>query len=507
MENRETNRGQYILDALNDHCMGGDAYITAGNLYSLCLRKNDKLSYQEFSADLAELFRLMLITAEGENIYLTRIWRYEESAAQALSGLLLGNSLPAVSVPVGLSIGGVTLCEEQRQSVEMALSKRLSLILGGAGSGKTSLVRALCQCSGVHPLQTVLCAPTGKAARNLADKTGMSVRTVHSVLGLRPHDDFLGAVTWNMIRLLIVDEVSMMTLEMLAGILCRVPTECRVVLIGDEKQLPAVGAGDIIRDLCQLRFPCIHLKENHRQDAHALALTCNVTCFSKMHQISHLTQDNSFEIINEPEDQLASALVDDASQRYLRGESVQVLSPYRKGMLSAEQLNLRIRDQVNPVQPDMLLIRQGSRTFRDGDRVLITRNDRERNVSNGDIGVLHILTATDDYCSFWIELPDGRSPDWEGDAAKLAISEMLLAYALTVHKSQGSEYDTVLLPLTMGMSGMLNRNLLYTAISRARKGVRIYGADQAVDTALQRSLTPRKSMLVARTLRHFSSVA
>ena len=181
------------------------------------------------------------------------------------------------------------------------------------------------------------------------------------------------------------------------------------------------------------------------------------------------------------------------------------------------RLNPMIRELVNPMQPGKLVISDGNRIFRDGDRVMITKNDRERDCNNGDVGELHIksvepttkwkwdekkeeyVKVTVDVFNFSIDLGDGRNPSWEGLEAKQALLLMELAYVITVHKSQGSQYDTVFLPMSMQMQNMLSRNLFYTAISRATRRVCILGSIQAVDVAMQRTLPPRKSALVQKT--------
>lgn len=343
----------------------------------------------------------------------------------------------------------------------------------------------------------VLCAPTGKAARNLTKRTGLPARTVHSALGMHPDEDFLSPVVWNTTELVVVDEASMMTLEMLAGILHRVSKTCRVVLLGDPNQLLSVGSGNVLPDLLALGIPCAHLELNHRQDDGAEALLHNVVDFTKLHRKPDLAFDASFCIREMGTAEIKEAVTEEAVRRFAHGESVQVLSPYnRKGELSAYVLNKAIRDRVNPLEPGKLVLKRGKDSFRDGDRVIILQNDRERNCSNGDVGILHVLRADKKQVAYCVELPDGRCPAWD-DASGLV--QLSLAYCLTVHKSQGSEYDTVLFPMAKGMDGMLSRNLLYTAISRAKRRVILYGDPQALDVAVQKNLPQRKSLLVPKT--------
>lgn len=490
---KPTPRGSYIPVALNRHFLNGDAYIKLDEAYQICCGKNQ--SYSTFEADLAEQIRLGKVYREGTRLYLAKTWRYEESAAKDLRRLLDLPSLPACTLPETVMVGSIALCAEQRAAVAMALSNRISIILGGAGSGKSTLVQAIDQ--HLHsPVGKVYCAPTGKAARNLAKRTGLEVRTVHSALGMIPNEDFLAPVDWMFTRLVVVDEASMMTLEMLAGIINRMTSSCHIVLIGDKKQLLSVGSGNVLLDLLKLKVPYIQLQTNHRQDTDAVAMLHNVVNFASLVRARELAFDNSFQLRELGDQQVQSALVNEATQRYLAGESVQVLSPYNCATeFSVQALNQRLRQEVNPLVAGMPVIRSDKLQFQEGDRVMITKNDRNRNCSNGDVGTLHILKLTKDELLYCVDLGDGRIPCWDsGDG----LENLTLAYALTVHKSQGSEYDTVLLPVTMEMSKMLNRNLFYTAISRAKKQVILYGNMQAVDIAMQKEPLPRRSMLVSK---------
>lgn len=168
------------------------------------------------------------------------------------------------------------------------------------------------------------------------------------------------------------------------------------------------------------------------------------------------------------------------------------------------ELNDTIRERVNPRSIGKKVITKNGLEFRDGDRVVITKNSRTRDCSNGDVGTLRILDDSPDSTVYYVELPDGRTPRWKNI---WGVYDLTLAYAMTIHKSQGSEYDTVLMPIFMSMQRMLSRNLFYTAISRAKREVILYGSPHAVDVAMQKTLPPRKSMLVAKTHMHMQSCA
>lgn len=494
---QKDKRGVYILRTMADISLNGDAYTTEDELYKVCRRENRYLTYYAFLEDLHYLLKEKYLYLEGRRLYTTLLWRYEQSAAQNLAHILKAPFLGKAQILEKLKVNGVQLTEEQRSAVELALSSRLSLILGGAGSGKTTLVRAIMD---HRPSQNgwVLCSPTGKAAQNLTDRTDFQARTVHSALGMRPDEDFLSPIAWAHIDLVIVDEASMMTLEMLAGILCRAPGYCRIVLLGDPNQLLSVGAGNVIPDLLKLGVPSYRLECSHRQSEASAALTRNVTQFPKLLRAADLSFDDSFQMHPLPEPNIQGAVCEEAAKRYLAGESVQLLSPFNTATkLSVAALNRTLQPRVNPHTEDKPSVAMKKEpVFWNGDRVMITKNDRDRDCYNGDIGRLFVHSEADEDPRYSVLLPDGRFPTWVTDDG---LRHLTLAYAVTVHKSQGSEYDTVLMPVSKQMQSMMVRNLLYTAISRARKQVILFGELEALDTAMQCVPRKRQSMLIQKT--------
>ena len=478
----------YILSVITEYCLCGDSYIDIGKLFKLCRKKFDELTHEDFGKELIRESEAELIYIDGVRVYSYLIWRYECNTAQKLSIRLANNCFPN-----NCTIKEFTfLSNDQKKALFIALSNRISMILGGAGSGKTTLIRAIVE-SAVESGDYVLCAPTGKAARNLTDRTGLTARTVHSVLGKAPNDDFLISVVWEHTKLVIVDEASMLTLEMLSGILSRINGDCRLVLVGDPNQLPSVGAGNVIEDLIKIGVPYYSLTENYRLCDDKSGLANNVVNFPAINAASQLVEDESFKI-TETNDAESLAIAE-AVKRYTNGESLLVVSPFRKNV---NDMNEKIRDILNPVCEAKRILCFGGKEFREDDKVMITENDRQFDVVNGDIGTFHILSDNDDLPSFCVSMPGGRIARWDFPLSIVGLNKITLAYALTVHKSQGSQYDTVIMPLSMDMNMMLNRNLFYTAISRARKQVLIYGSRQAVETSIKHSLPNRKSALAEK---------
>lgn len=492
---KPVSRGNYIPNALTRHCLNGDGYVPMNDAYQICC-KDTRISYGTFREDLREQILMKKVEPEGSRLYLRRTLRYENSAAGHLAALIPRNDLPCSVIPEKLKVGELTLSEEQREAVALALSHRLSIILGGAGSGKTTLIRAIVQQYG-RDGHGVLAAPTGEAARNLIERTGLEARTVHSALGMRPDDDFLTPVVWECVGLVIVDEASMLSLEMLAGFLCTMRPDCRMVLLGDPNQLLSVGSGNVLPDLLELGVPHIRLESNHRQAESGEGLQSNVVGFSRHHSLSDLIFDESFVFHELDEAHVREQLVQEAAQSYLRGENIQVLSPNNRATkLSVDKLNRAIQQLVNPAEEGRAELRYDGSCYRHGDRVMITRNDRDKCCVNGDVGMLWINDTDEENPVYHVMLPDGRCPGWEGYEG---LRNMTLAYAVTVHKAQGSEYNTILMPVISGFSWMLYRNLIYTAISRAKKKVILYGEVNALGIALQKNAPPRRSMLVAKS--------
>ena len=499
-------QAQYILAAMDDIGKNGDAYCTDDYLFRASKAVRPSLTGPQYHTDKTLLLQAEFLHREGYHLYTQRTWDYEITAAKRLADILKDPALPVLVIPKELRVGDILLSEQQREAVELALNSRLSVILGGAGSGKTTLIEAVARCFKDNADLfggTVLAAPTGKAARNLTERTGIDARTVHSALGKHPDTNFLDPVSWSNTGLVVIDEASMVSLEMLAGILNRVRRNCRVVLLGDPNQLQAVGAGNVLPDLLELGVPSIRLAQQYRQSADAVALRQNVVNFPKLNTEHELQWDDSFGLVPADDRAIPDLLCKEAARRYLAGESIQVLSPVKaKTGFSVQALNTRLQNEINPLTTK----KPTWGKFRDGDRVIVTQNNPYYDVCNGDVGVLHIRGEKPRRIA--ILAVRGKLKTWQIDRVPGEYGirnddppppQLALAYALTVHKSQGSQYDTILMPASMATAKMLYRNLLYTAISRATKEVILVGSREAVNTAMQCIPYPRKSKLVART--------
>jgi exodeoxyribonuclease V alpha subunit len=488
--------GKYILTAMDDIGKNGDSYCTDESLFRVSKTVRPDLTKQQFYMDKSLLLQAAFLHQEGCHLYAQRTWEYEVTAAEQLADILKDPALPE------LRAGDILLSEQQREAIDLALNSRLAVILGGAGSGKATLIEAIVRCFNSIFKPYVVAAPTGKAARNLTERTGIEARTVHGALGKVPDANFLDAVSWNHIGLVVVDGASMVSLEMLAGILNRVRRNCRVVLLGDPNQLMSVGAGNVLSDLLTLGVPSLRLEQQYRQSADAAALRQNVVDFPKLNDARELLWDDSFRLLGADDRAIPDLLCEEAARRYRAGESIQVLSPVKtKTDFSVQALNTRLQNEVNPLTAE----KQTWGAFRDGDRVIVTQNNSYYNICNGDVGVLYIRGEKPHRVATLAVR--GTLKTWQIDCVEkygaanddAPPPQLALAYALTVHKSQGSQYDAIRMPVSMATAKMLYRNLLYTAISRAGREVILVGNREAVNTAMQCIPYPRKSKLVART--------
>lgn len=477
----------YIVKLLKEASKNGHAYLPQDALWEQVHSQHSTIPYTTFMNHRSELLAYEYLALEGQRYYLPQTLEYENAAAELLSTLLPCNHLKPTPLPETITVHNTALTADQREAVSSALSHRISLVLGGAGTGKTTLIQGIlkhCQC------RYILCAPTGKAAVNLTEKVGKFARTVHSALGKVPDQNFLSPVQWSEIDLIVVDEASMVTLEMLAGLLSVMGPFCQLVLVGDPQQLLSVGAGNVIPDLLELGVPSYTLQVCHRQSFMAKALSHNVKNFKDIHDISQLQFDDSFQLVEGFSDAvIAKVLCKEGASGYLQGKDIQVLSPFNSlSQLSVNNLNKTLQPMVNKNPPVK------NCPFRENDRIMITNNDWSRWIFNGEIGYLHLKDKPEPTHHL---LKNGEVvTTWDNFPTK--YSDMTLAYAITVHKSQASEWGTILLPLNR-LSPIFTRNLIYTAISRGKNKVILYGRADVLQHALRTNPSSRNSKLVVKT--------
>ncbi|MFZ5478034.1 MAG: ATP-dependent RecD-like DNA helicase [Myxococcota bacterium] len=424
---------------------------------------------------------------EGDRpVYRVPMEKLEARVARALRERLAG--VPpalAVDVPRAEAAVGLELSPGQREAVALALRSGVSVVTGGPGTGKTTIVRVLLAAGVARGEAWLCCAPTGRAARRLAETTKQEAKTIHRLLEFSMQQmDF----TRNSEKPLeadgvLVDEASMVDLRLFAALLDALPPRCRLVLVGDADQLPSVGAGDVLRDVIASEVvPVARLAEVYRQAADS-GIVRNAWRVNRGEVPISAEKEGGardfFVVTREDATDARETVLQVVRERLPRlgfdpRRDVQVLTPMHAGPLGTVALNAALGAALNP---DGAPLRWGERTFRVGDRVIQTRNDYDADVFNGDVGrvvsVEHGLTV--DF--------DGREVTLAGDA----LDALDPAWAISIHKSQGSEYPAVVVAVHTSHFVLLRRNLLYTALTRAKRFACVVGSARALRTAVGRT--------------------
>ncbi|MDH6709373.1 exodeoxyribonuclease V alpha subunit [Kitasatospora sp. MAA19] len=432
-------------------------------------------------------------------VYLVPFHRAEISLANQLLRLLRSDSdrMPwfgSVDWPVVLEWlakrTGAELAPEQEQSVRLALTERVAVLTGGPGCGKSFTVKSIVTLALAKRAKVVLAAPTGRAAKRLSELTGVEASTVHRLLELKPGGD----AAYDRDRpldadLVVVDEASMLDLILANKLVKAVPPGAHLLFVGDVDQLPSVGAGEVLRDLLAEGgpIPSVRLTRIFRQAQQSGVVT-------NAHRINEgkppLTDGlaDFFLFVEDDAERAAGLTVDVVARRIPQKfgfdprRDVQVLAPMHRGPAGAGNLNTLLQAAVTPAREGVAERRFGGRTFRVGDKVTQVRNnyDKGRNgVFNGTVGVVTALSVDDQRLTVLTDEDEEVAYDFD------ELDELAHAYAVTIHRSQGSEYPVVVIPVTMSAWTMLQRNLLYTAVTRARKLVVLVGSRKAIAQAVR----------------------
>ncbi len=446
-------------------------------------------------------------TEDGAVVYPTRYYYLELNSARMLCELNI--LCPEDEEMMEKRINrieketGTRLDEMQKQAVAAAASHGLFILTGGPGTGKTTTINAIIRYFEEEGAELRLAAPTGRAAKRMTEATGYEAQTIHRLLELNgmPEEEQEGrAVHFDRnsenpleADVIIIDEMSMVDIALMHSLLLAVTAGTRLILVGDENQLPSVGPGNVLRDIIRSGcFPVVELKKIFRQasesdivvNAHKINRGEQVTINNKSRDFFFLKRYDADIIIR-----VVIALIQEKLPRYVDAKpyEIQVLTPMRKGLLGVERLNQILQRYLNPPDEKKKEKEIGQRLFREGDKVMQVKNnyqleweilgrykipvDKGVGVFNGDTG---IMTEINEFAeTATVEFEDGRQAEYSFKQ----LEEMELAYAVTIHKSQGSEYPAVILPILSGPRMLMNRNLLYTAVTRARKCVTVVGSE------------------------------
>lgn len=495
-------RAQAALIHLLREAAGGDGhcYLPAADLVERA--KALSVPQQQATEAIDRLVEIGQAFEEEGRVYLPHLLAAEERIVRRLARLLQ-SPRPAVEIDVdhlqasvGLELGG-----GQRHAVTLAMASGVSIITGGPGTGKTTIVRVLLAAAGARGESWKLAAPTGRAARRLAEATGQEASTIHRLLEFngrtrRFDRDFANPLECDGV---LVDEASMIDAKLMDDLLSAVPPGCRLVLVGDVDQLPSVGPGRVLADLIDsLVLPVARLDEVYRQAAHS-GIVLNAHRINRG-EVPRSGQDESparddFFLVHREQVADAQATVLEVVSSRLRRRGfdpladVQVLTPMHNGPLGTVALNRALQQMLNPNSP---ALKRGDKEFRVGDRVIQARNDYEHDIFNGDVGRVLAIGGK------------GLEVEFEGQRVSLSgekLGDLQLAYAISVHKSQGSEYPAVVLLLHRAHRIMLRRNLLYTAVTRAKAFCCVVDTPWALSFAVKRTAEARRYTHLAERLR------
>ncbi|MER5809601.1 ATP-dependent RecD-like DNA helicase [Streptomyces sp. NPDC002033] len=400
---------------------------------------------------------------------------------------------------------GASLAPEQRDAVRLALTRRVAVLTGGPGCGKSFTVRSIVELARAKKAKVVLAAPTGRAAKRLSELTGAEASTVHRLLELKPGGD----AAYDRDRpldadLVVVDEASMLDLLLANKLVKAVAPGAHLLLVGDVDQLPSVGAGEVLRDLLAEGgpVPAVRLTRIFRQAQQSGVVTNAHRINTGVAPITDGLPD--FFLFPEEDTEAAGILAVDVAARRIPARfgldprrDIQVLAPMHRGPAGAGNLNGLLQQAITPARPDLPEKRFGGRVFRVGDKVTQIRNNYEKGangVFNGTVGVVTGLDPDEQRLTV-------RTEEDEEVAYEFAeLDELVHAYAVTIHRSQGSEYPAVVIPVTTGAWMMLQRNLLYTAVTRAKKLVVLVGSRKALGQAVRTVSAGRRYTAVAARL-------
>ena len=398
--------------------------------------------------------------------------------------------------------GGLTLNQGQQAAVRTALTHKVAVLTGGPGTGKTTAVRTVIRLLESRHLTYALAAPTGRAAKRLAEATGRQARTIHRLLEFKPQKGFQFQRNEENpldVDMLIVDEASMLDLLLTNHLLKAIHPESHLLLVGDVDQLPSVGAGNVLNDIIASGVAAVvRLTEIFRQAEGSLIVhNAHRINQGRMPQFTQSATD-FFLFPADDAERAADLIVDLVRNRIPRKfgldplEDIQVLSPLHRGAAGVGELNRRLQAAINPPSDGKAQHRQATRIFRAGDRVMQTRNNYDKEVYNGDMGRITALDTVDQVLTVRI---DGLDVAYEFSE----LDELVHAYAVSVHKSQGSEYRAVVAPVLSQHYVMLQRNLLYTAITRAKELAVLVGTRRAIGIAVRNAkIAERHTALDAR---------
>lgn len=423
-----------------------------------------------------------------------------------------GNQNLSVDIEAIQEKVGMTYDEVQADAIRQSAAAKVMILTGGPGTGKTTTTHGIISAYKAYGLKILLAAPTGRAAKRMTEATGLEAKTIHRLLECKPPEGYQKNEE-NPLEgdVLIVDECSMIDIILMNSLLKAIPPAMRLILVGDIDQLPSVGAGNVLRDMIDSgSFPVIRLTRIFRQ-AQSSRIIMNAHRINKgqMPDISNGSDTDFFFMENEDAESVVPQIVELVKTKlpayyHMEPEKIQVLTPMQRGVIGATNLNLALQEQLNPPEHEIFMrgcgavtmpkdcLRRSGFAFREDDKVMQIKNNYDKEVFNGDIGRIESVNGEDRTLKVNF---DGRSIEYD----ITELDELVHAYATTIHKAQGSEYPIVVMPILMNHYVMLQRNLIYTGITRAKKILVMVGTKKALSYAVRNvTVTKRNTLLKER---------
>lgn len=485
-----------ILYTLNELAEDGHVYAEPEQLVASAVKllEAEETPVREV---LSEMVKDEDVIADNDVLYLPPFYHAENGSAKRLRTLLADKALFESNIAAepetgyGKQSNGILYDEVQQAAIQKALDSKIMVLTGGPGTGKTTTTQGIISAFKSHNMQILLAAPTGRAAKRMTEATGMEAKTIHRLLEYNPMDGYKRNDD-NPLEgdALIVDECSMIDILLFYNLMKAIPSSMRLILVGDIDQLPSVGAGNVLRDIIDSqRIPVVRLTRIFRQaQSSRIVINAHAINAGQFPNISNGHDSDFFFIKSEDADETVKLIIslvrDRLSKKYgYPAKEIQVLTPMQRGIVGASNLNIELQNALNPSGASLT---RGGYTFRQGDKVMQIRNNYDKNVFNGDIGY---ITAVDTNERTLTVTYDSRLVQYD----VTELDEIVLAYAVTIHKSQGSEFPVVVMPVTMKHFVMLQRNLIYTGITRAKKICVLVGTTKALAYAIRNNIVSKRN--------------
>lgn len=507
----------------------GNTYILKNtletNLYNLLNVDADNDKFNNIIIQLAFDGQIKQFTHEEEDcIMLQKFYKIENYVASKLVSMKYKFTQDEVDISAEIEdyeiSNSIQLHTNQKQAIQMAINSGVCVITGGPGTGKTTIVKCLLDCFKKQRKSVLLLAPTGRAAKRMSESTGEDAKTIHRALDL----DFKNGEGFFITRdaqnplsqdVIIVDEVSMVDANLMHHLVNAIKPFAQLIMVGDKDQLPSVGAGNVLADILQSSIvPVCMLTEIYRQDAKSYIITnAHLINNGKMPILDNTSKDFFFSNKQDPTEMLFTS-VNMVTMRLPKfantvPSKIQVLAPMKAGVCGVDSLNRELQKMINPASLNKAEILTETTIYREGDRVMQTVNNYEQEwtrltdegfneksmgVFNGDIGKIEKIDVTTGEVTVLFE--DGRKSIYP----RTNLTELVLSYAITIHKSQGSEFDVVVIPIVSGASMILTRNLLYTAVTRAKKLVVLVGSKYNIKRMVDNNYTVKRYSMLKQFL-------